>query len=439
MNKKIWISAAVLFCLSGSNVLANDTQTASGQAPYELQAEEQTLTLTNDAVSAGNSEQSQWKLDQEAPKLEGFQKEYGTNTIIGRDDRKSVTNSSEKPYASIVMLETRFPNTEEGYCYRGTAFFIDDDTLMTAAHVVYSQTDGWVSDLKIYLNDANRPFTPETVNYTKISIPSQYSKQFADQYDYALIKVDKPVGYLTGSFELTSQVSTGSLFTLSGYPALMSGKTNYQQYMTLGTVSKIADGLIENRADTDGGMSGSPLFNSSSKVIGMHILGANEEAAAQGKTVYNAAKLIDDALISWVNTTSNGLISTYTVYNPNSGEHLLTTDADEGYYLDSVGWRLEGWKFFTVKNGTPVYRLYNPNAGDHHYTSSQSERADLIKAGWRDEGEAFQTTTSKTKPVYRLYNPNAKAGAHHFTTDVSEVLFLKKEGWRFENIAWYSA
>lgn len=71
------------------------------------------------------------------------------------------------------------------------------------------------------------------------------------------------------------------------------------------------------------------------------------------------------------------------LYNPNSGEHFYTTDADERDHLVSVGWKFEGvgWNSYHAiyeedkVNESPLYREYNPNAfaANHNYTTSQNE------------------------------------------------------------------
>ena len=58
-----------------------------------------------------------------------------------------------------------------------------------------------------------------------------------------------------------------------------------------------------------------------------------------------------------------------------------------------------------------MYRLYNPNSGEHFYTSNSIERDNLASAGWTSEGTAWMAPVSSNTPVYRVYNPNS--GEHH--------------------------
>ena len=136
-------------------------------------------------------------------------------------------------------------------------------------------------------------------------------------------------------------------------------------------------------------------------------------------------KLSDDVILTFsaVETTSKDM---YRLYNPNSGEHFYTADANERTNLTDAGWSYEGIEWTApAKSNTPVYRLYSGT--DHHYTMDASERDNLIKAGWKYEGIGWYSDDNKTVPLYRQYNPyvdpNAKtnnSGSHNYTTDKSE-------------------
>lgn len=119
--------------------------------------------------------------------------------------------------------------------------------------------------------------------------------------------------------------------------------------------------------------------------------------------------------------------SLYRLYNPNSGDHLLTLSIREAQNLQDAGWSYEGVAWTAPTDGTPVYRLINPNSGHHHY-AFEAERDALMKAGWKSEGTAFRS--GGDHPIYRLYNPNS--GAHLLTTSGSEHDRLIRAGWRCE-------
>lgn len=66
--------------------------------------------------------------------------------------------------------------------------------------------------------------------------------------------------------------------------------------------------------------------------------------------------------------------------------HLFTADPVEKTRLLSLGWKDEGQAF--VSGGSrPIYRMYNPHSGEHLLTSSLKEHDAATKAGWRCEGQ----------------------------------------------------
>ena len=138
-------------------------------------------------------------------------------------------------------------------------------------------------------------------------------------------------------------------------------------------------------------------------------------------------------------TMAEGAI--YRLYNPNTGEHLFTKDANEYRTLPTYGWLQESLAWVSPtkdESSTPVYRLYNPNTGEHFYTKDTNEYETLPTYGWVQEGPAwYSDEKGKGAEVYRLYNPNVSVGTHHYTTDANEYKTLPRYGWVAEGVAWY--
>lgn len=156
-----------------------------------------------------------------------------------------------------------------------------------------------------------------------------------------------------------------------------------------------------------------------------------------GKLVIGLGVLLGFGRLALASTTDAEASMLYRAYNPNTGEHLYTQNANEIPSVVKAGWRNEGNAWEAPDSGADVYRVFNPNnGGDHHYTLNMNEVNNLKNKGWRYEGISWKSGGST--PVYRLYNPNAKSGTHHFTTLASEKNHLVKVGWRYEGIAFYS-
>lgn len=137
-------------------------------------------------------------------------------------------------------------------------------------------------------------------------------------------------------------------------------------------------------------------------------------------------------------STVQGATTMLRLYNPYSGEHLFTSDANEKNTLVRLGWRYEGEAWKAPSSGPNVYRLYNPYSGDHHYTMDSNEYSQLQKIGWKGEGVGWHSDASKRRPIYRLYNPYMQSYYHHYTTDSNERNVLTSgNGWRYEGEGWY--
>ncbi len=136
-------------------------------------------------------------------------------------------------------------------------------------------------------------------------------------------------------------------------------------------------------------------------------------------------------------------ISMHRLYNPNTGEHLYTSDINERDTLSKIGWNSEGIGWIAPQSSSlPVYRLYNPitEGGDHHYTMDVKERDALRVLGWRYENIGWYSANKKDPngvPLYRQYNPNQYAANHNYTADLNEHTTLVGLGWHDEGIAWY--
>ena len=124
----------------------------------------------------------------------------------------------------------------------------------------------------------------------------------------------------------------------------------------------------------------------------------------------------------------------YRLYNPQTSQHMFTSDYNEAQTLSNAGWNDEGvaWKY---GNGARVFRLYNKYDGNHMFTASLAEVVEMVLQGWKLEGVAFKQGTSYA--VFRLYNKYT--GDHFFTSNVDEKTACVKAGWTDEGEAFKCA
>ena len=138
---------------------------------------------------------------------------------------------------------------------------------------------------------------------------------------------------------------------------------------------------------------------------------------------------------------ADATVPIYRLYNPDNGEHLYTTDANETrvlYYEHNWGYEGIAW-YAPNGTGTPVYRLYNPVLYNHLYTTDTNEVAVLTTTTeWVSDNNGQPVFYSDGSiPVYRVYNRELQ-GMHHLTTDKNEYDTLPIHGWTQEGEALYA-
>lgn len=101
------------------------------------------------------------------------------------------------------------------------------------------------------------------------------------------------------------------------------------------------------------------------------------------------------------------------------------------------GYRNEGHAFDVGGGTLPVYKMYNPSSGDMILTIHYKDAVALQGDGWQYKGVPFFANKKTGAAMYRLYNPSF--GQHFYTTDKDYAMRLKKGGWAYEGAVFYVA
>ena len=203
--------------------------------------------------------------------------------IIGGDSRSLVEDVSLSPYCKIVYIKATFSS---GVTKRATGFILGPDLIVTAGHALYSGTYGGMAvSCKVYFEtDGVAPQNPDALS-TEIYVPDEYADLLNPDrkyYDWGYIIVNKDVGKTQGWFGFGTITGTQSV-TVAGYPEfypeenreLEDKKYNYS--MVEGTGRAMShpynnELLVRHDVDTAVGQSGSPIYNESQVVLGIHSL-----------------------------------------------------------------------------------------------------------------------------------------------------------------------
>jgi glutamyl endopeptidase len=222
----------------------------------------------------------------------------GIETIIGEDTRMRIYTTSY-PASAVVFVSFKTPQGT-GKC---TGWMIGKDTVVTAGHCVHGGKSGsWYSGHRVYpgFDHSVAPYGSYDSEWlaTNIWWVEHGNTVEGKPYDYGVIKLDSDIGNTTGYFGLLCKPGKGDLLdyplAVTGYP----GDKSLEQWQSHDKVRACSRRLIFYRADSIGGMSGSPMwFDKGSRgayAIGIHTYGVGGRNK-QGK--YNHGTRICERVI----------------------------------------------------------------------------------------------------------------------------------------------
>lgn len=210
-----------------------------------------------------------------------------------------------------------------------------------------------------------------------------------------------------------------------------------------------------SRGTTEGGSSGSALFNSANQVIGTLYGGSSTCSSAASPEFYGRFDIaFNTALKNWLAPVSpaplsNGRVAVYRFFNGTTGAHFFTTSVAErdNTIQTAPSFSYEGVAFFAqaapATGNTAVYRFYGLMGGAHFYTSSAQERDTVLNSmpSFRYEGIAWYAVPSPTagsSPVYRFYRPSKQV--HFYTISLAErdSIIVNNPEYVYEGVGYYA-
>lgn len=333
--------------------------------------------------------------------------QYYTNqseVIIGKNDLVKVKNTLQYPYSTSAYVEPEFRGVKNGedVTYRGSANFIKDNVLITAAHNIYKHEFGKDAE-ELYVTPAR---TPNSVPFGRIKVKeARYLKEFRNTapdelttYDLAVLILEEPIGAQLGTLGLPNNIENlkGIGATITGYPAISEDE---QMYTGFKNIFKDTGDFLFYQIDTKGGASGSAVYDSTNRVVGVHVSGSDPEQM-------NYAVKLNEKALSFIYSVIKGhsidgwkLISDTWYYYKNSNKQTGWQSTNgKWYYLETSGSMSTGWKYVRgrwyyldktngdmktgwYKNGSTWYYL-DPTNGD-------------MKTGWiKVSGEWYYLNSS---------------------------------------------
>jgi len=185
------------------------------------------------------------------------------------DNRVKVTNTTVSPYNAIAQIDFR---DSAGNWYICSGSFLDETTVLTAAHCVYdNNSHEFYTYWNVYPGE-NGPLLPYgSVSSTNVYAPVGWVTSTAPgaglvslgdvQYDYAVIKVNSSHA---PRLPVSSASLLGDSIVTHGYPGDKGVGGYYYLYKSAGSISNFIDNAIIHTGSVTGGMSGGPILKGSS-------------------------------------------------------------------------------------------------------------------------------------------------------------------------------
>jgi V8-like Glu-specific endopeptidase len=186
---------------------------------------------------------------------------FEPNVILGSDGRVRITNTTDNPYRKIVKLRIRFPNSSTAY-YGCSGALVAGKYVLTAGHCAYNSGRGGYIDYAEVVPGLDGTYKPYGSAYmVNRRASSGWISDGDDDYDYALITLDRKIGDVVGWFQMASlneDLLNASIVRLAGYPGDKGGSQMW--YDDSGGVSSVSKTMLKYTMDTYDGQSGSPVY-----------------------------------------------------------------------------------------------------------------------------------------------------------------------------------
>jgi V8-like Glu-specific endopeptidase len=234
----------------------------------------------------------------------------------------ALADTSQAPNSAVVSVEMTYPN---GKSFIGTGALIDANSVLTAAHTMYSQADGgWATKMVVWAGYNNGTYVAKSTAI-QFSVDPRYlaheqaSNANGDNYsedgDIGIVTLRDPMGATAGTFAIERADSLFNFQNLQRQSLSYPGESPYDgnvQYATSGPIggydSEGTTKLIKwtNQSASNsaaltlefGGQSGAPVFRT---VGGQYFIDAVFVAATYPPNSKGYAVLLTDEVYNELN------------------------------------------------------------------------------------------------------------------------------------------
>lgn len=200
-------------------------------------------------------------------------------SVFGEDNRIPML-SHDYPFSAIMKLE----NTEGGHC---TASLVGRDLILTNSHCLSDESGNKKASIKAKMHGLSS-FSP-TVNVSDIYLGTRdYENDPA--HDWAIARIDKPLGDIFGYFSLADSAQVGTGLTLAGYSGDFKGSRVagiHENCSLKGMFSGYQ--VMMHDCDMTRGSSGSAIWKMSNGKAAIHALNSAQRGQKDDHDVWSIA------------------------------------------------------------------------------------------------------------------------------------------------------
>lgn len=190
---------------------------------------------------------------------------------------RPVRDTSRVPWRCICYLSITY---DSGRSFVGTGWLSSPDTVITAAHNIFShEGDGEAMQVKVAPGRNGSTFPAPVTWARSAKILPSWRKKGTPRFDLGALKMEQPVGQTAGYFGYMvlddSELDVGPIVHTAGYPTVGGAGVMWYDH---GRLFSHTPDFLHYRTDTEAGQSGGPVFaklDGQRYVIGVHGYGGH--------------------------------------------------------------------------------------------------------------------------------------------------------------------
>lgn len=216
-------------------------------------------------------------------------------TLYTRNPPNTLKQTIEEKNSRNVFIVGEITEKNHNFKAYGSGIFINENTILTAAHVLKPKNKN-IKSLSIYNGKA------QNIDVDNIYF---YNDDFSggDLDDLAIIKTKKPNPSYTPAIKYDDYGSV----KIIGYPSDIKSEPYVKRgepYISKGDIVKISNGMFITTNYTLQGMSGSGVLNEKNELIGIHVSSVKVKDITGEDKLFAASVKFNRKQLEWIDRVS---------------------------------------------------------------------------------------------------------------------------------------